>query len=143
MGTSLAARVAVVVGLVYVALGIGGFAITGWDTHWTVNTNDDLLGIGLNPFHNIVHVGIGALLLIMGVQKNTPAAEGALMGGGLTYIVVFVIGVTASDNLTILSIDGPGDVGNFFHLVSGVVALAVGLLSSAATASQMKKRGIA
>lgn len=142
MGTSLAAKAGAVFGVFYVAIGVIGFAATGL-TGFTQPGGDSLLGIGVNPFHNIAHIGIGALLLIMSMQKNTAAAEGAVMGVGLFYIVAFVIGVTAGDNLTILAISGQGDVGNFFHLVSGVTLLVIGLLSSGATASQTKRRGLA
>jgi hypothetical protein len=65
------------------------------------------------------------------------------MGVGLFYVVAFVIGVSASDNLTILGISSEGDPANFFHLVSGVALLAIGLISSGATATQAKRRGLA
>ena len=79
----------------------------------------------------------------MSLQKNDAAAEGAVMGVGLFYVVAFVIGVMNSDNLTIIGMRGEGDPANFFHLLSGVTLLLVGLLSSAATAAQAKKRGLA
>ena len=142
MGESLAAKGGAAFGAFYVAIGIIGFAATGF-TGFTQNSGDELLGIGVNPFHNIAHIGIGAILLILSLQKNTAATEGAVMGVGLFYIVAFVIGVTASDNLTILGMEGEGNVGNFFHLISGVTLLAIGLLSSGATASQAKRRGLA
>lgn len=142
MGTSLAARVGVLFGAFYCALGTIGFTATGF-TGFTQNSGDALLGIGLNPFHNIAHIGIGAFLLILSMQKNTAATEGAVMGVGLFYVVAFVIGVTASDNLTILAISGAGNVANVFHLISGVSLLTIGLLSSGATAADMKRRGLA
>jgi hypothetical protein len=142
MGTSLASRVGLAFGAFYVALGVIGFAVTGFEG-FTQNGPDKLLGVSVNPFHNIAHLGIGALLLIMGLQKNDAAAEGAVMGVGLFYITAFVIGITASDNLTILSIAGEGDVANFFHIVSGVFLLAVGLLSTGASSAQAKRRGLA
>jgi hypothetical protein len=90
-----------------------------------------------------VHLGTGAFLIIMGMQKNDAAAEGAVMGVGLFYITAFVIGVTSTNNLTILSMYGEGELANFFHLVSGVALLGVGLISSGATAAQAKRRGLA
>jgi hypothetical protein len=141
--SSLAARVGLAFGAFYVALGIVGFFVTGF-SGFTQQSGDSLLGVGLNPFHNIVHIGIGLLLLIMSRQgKSAAAAEGAVMGVGLFYVVAFVIGVTAPDNLTILGMRGEGDVGNFFHLVSGVTLLTFGLMSSGQTQAQMKRRGLA
>ena len=142
MGT-LAAKVGVAFGAFYVALGVVGFFITGFGGALTGEQGHELLGVSINQFHNIAHLGIGAFLIIMSLQKSDAAAEGAVMGVGLFYVVAFVIGVIASDNLTILGMRGEGDPANFFHLLSGVTLLVVGLLSSAATAQQMKRRGLA
>ncbi len=142
MGTSLAARFGVALGAFYVALGVLGFFVTGFEG-FTQNGPDKLLGVSVNPFHNLVHLGTGAFLIIMSLQKNDAAAEGAVMGVGLFYITAFVIGVTSTNNLTILSMYGEGELANFFHLVSGVALLGVGLISSGATAAQAKRRGLA
>ena len=143
MGGSLAARVGVAFGAFYVAIGIIGFFITGFGGALTGEHGDAILGISINQFHNIVHLGIGALLLALSLQKNEAAAEGAVMGVGLFYVVAFVIGVMNSDNLTIIGMRGADDPANFFHLISGATLLVVGLLSSAASASAAKKRGLA
>jgi len=142
LGSSLAQRVGPIFGAFYVAIGILGFFVTGF-TGLTANSGDKLLGFHINPFHNLVHIGIGLFLLIMCLQKSAAAAEGAVMGVGLFYVVAFVIGVTAPDNLTILSMSGEGDLENFNHIVNGVALLGIGLLSSGATAADMKKRGLA
>ena len=142
MGT-LAAKVGVAFGAFYVALGVIGFFITGFGGALTGEHGDAILGVSINQFHNLVHLGIGLFLVIMSLQKNAAAAEGAVMGVGLFYVVAFVIGVIANDNLTIIGMRGEGDPANFFHLLSGVTLLVVGLLSSAATAQQMKRRGLA
>ena len=139
---SMAQVIIPILGAVYVVLGIVGFAVTGFEG-FTQNGPDELIGGGLNPFHNLVHLGAGLFLIIMGLQKNPAAAEGAAMGAGLFLIVAFVIGVTGDDHLTILSTNSVADFNNFNHLVVGVTLLVVGLLSSGATASQMKKRGLA
>ena len=141
-GKSLAQVMLPILGAVYVVLGLVGFTVTGFEG-FTQDGPDELLGGGLNPFHNIVHLGAGLFLIIMGLQKNPAAAEGAAMGAGLSLIVFFVVGVTGDDNLTILSTNGIGDFNNFNHLVVGVTLLVVGLLSSGATSAQMKKRGLA
>lgn len=57
---------------------------------------------------------------------SAAVAEGAVMGVGLFYIVAFVIGVTAPDNLTIISMQGAGDLENYNHLVNGVLLLTIG-----------------
>ena len=141
MGTSLAQRLAPIIGAFYVAIGVIGFAVTGFD-NFLRNTPDELVGFSINPFHNLVHMAIGAFLIIM-CTRGPAIAEGAVMGVGLFYIVAFVIGVAAPDNLTIISMYGSGDLENLNHIVNGVLLLTIGLLSSARTASAAKARGLA
>jgi uncharacterized membrane protein len=141
--TSLAQRVGLAVGAFYVAIGVLGFFVTGFNVGFTAEAGDKLLGVAINPFHNLAHIGIGAILLIFALQKNIAAAEGAVMGVGLFYIVAFVIGVTAPDNLTILGIRGEDQLANFFHAVTGILLLAVGLISSGQTTAEMRRSGLA
>jgi hypothetical protein len=139
---SLAQKLGPLFGAFYITIGILGFFVTGF-TDWTQQTPDALFGFALNPFHNLVHLGIGSFLLLMSTRKSAATAEGALMGVGLFYIVAFVIGVSAPDNLTILSMAGEGDAENFNHIVNGVALLSIGLISSGQTQAQMKRRGLA
>jgi hypothetical protein len=139
-GPSMAQRVAPLIGGLYVAIGIIGFFITGFG-NFVQQTPDELIGFSINPMHNLVHLAIGAFLIIMCTRGSAPIAEGAVMGVGLFYIVAFVIGVTAPDNLTIISMSGTGDLENFNHIVNGVALLTIGLLSSGATQASMKRQG--
>lgn len=140
--SSLAQKVMPIIGLFYVVIGVIGFTITGFG-NFVQNTGDTMLGFSVNPFHNVVHFAIGAFLIVMCLGGSAPVAEGAVMGVGLFYVVAFVIGVVAPDNLTIISMTGAGDLENINHLFNGVVLLAIGLISSGATAADMKKRGLA
>ena len=139
---SLVQRVVPIIGGFYVAIGIIGFFVTGF-TDWVQQTPDKLLGFAINPFHNLVHLSIGAFLLFMATRPNKATGEGAVMGVGLFYIVAFVIGVYQPDNLTILSMHGEGDAENFNHIVNGVLLLTIGLLSSGQTQAAMRRRGLA
>ena len=142
MPNSLAAKVGVAFGAFYVVLGLIGFAVTGFGGALTGEQGDAILGITINQFHNIVHFGIGAFLVVMSLQKNDAAAEGAVMGVGLFYVVAFLLGVMNSDNLTIIGMRGQADPANFFHLLSGLTLLLVGLLSTGATHAEAKRRGL-
>lgn len=51
--------IAVVVGAAYVLAGVAGFAVTGFD-EWVGPTGETLVGLGVNPLHNVVHLVIGA-----------------------------------------------------------------------------------
>jgi hypothetical protein len=139
---SLVQTVVPLVGAFYVTIGILGFFATGF-SGFTQASGDSLLGFHVNPFHNLVHLSIGAFLIIMSMNKNKAVGEGATMGVGLFYIVAFVIGVYSSDNLTILAMKGAGDLENFNHITFGVLLLTVGLLSSGQTQTAMKRQGLA
>jgi len=131
-----------IIGLFYVVIGVAGFFSTGFGNFFQ-QTDDTLIGFSINPFHNVVHLAIGAFLLLMALNKNKAVGEGAIMGVGLFYVVAFVIGISGGENLSILSMSGVYDLENFNHLVNGVALLVVGLISSGATASQARKRGLA
>ncbi len=139
---SLAQVLGPILGAVYALVGVAGFFITGFD-NFLQDTDENLLGFSLNPFHNVVHLGAGLFLIIMCTAFSAAVAEGAVMGSGLFLIVAFVIGVTAPDNLTIISMNGEGDPENFNHLVVGVTLLAIGLISSGQTQARMKRQGLA
>jgi hypothetical protein len=129
-----------IIGAFYVVIGIIGFFVTGFG-NFLQNTGDSLIGFSINPFHNVVHLAIGAFLIIMS-QQTTSIAEGACMGIGLFYISATVIGVVGESNLTILSMFGRDDLENVNHIVNGVLLLALGLMSSAATENEAKRRGV-
>lgn len=115
------------VGLAYLAIGIVGFAVTGF-TGWVVDTREDLLGFDLNGFHNVVHLGIGAILIGVAFVREPAITQGVLIGGGLVYLLAAVLGFTQNlDQL--LSIDGVLASDNFLHLASGAAAVLVGVLS--------------
>lgn len=139
---SLVQTIVPLIGAFYVLIGVVGFFVTGF-SNFVQNTDDTLVGFSVNPFHNVVHFAIGAFLILMALNKNKAVGEGAIMGVGLFYVVAFVIGVVGDRNLTILSMTGAGDLENFNHLINGVVLLVLGLLSSGATASRAKQRGLA
>jgi hypothetical protein len=130
---SLAQRVMPLFGALYVGIGVIGFAFTGFGS-FLQNTDDYILisGLSVNPFHNVVHIAIGAFLLIMSRQSTT-TAEGACLGVGIFYVAAFVIGFVGPTNLTIISMQGRGDLENVNHLLNGVLLLSLGLISSMAT----------
>ncbi len=129
-----------IIGLFYVVIGLIGFGITGFGD-FVQNSSDDLIGFSINPFHNLVHLAIGAFLIIMSLQSSA-TAEGACLGVGLFYVVAFVIGVAGGSNLTIISMFGRGDLENFNHLLNGVLLLGLGLVSTGGTEARAKRTGI-
>jgi len=139
---SLAAGASLLIGASYVAVGIIGFIITGFGGFLQDTGQTLLFGFAsINPMHNLVHIVVGAFLMAM-TKASTASTEGALMGVGLFYIVAFVIGVIAPDNLTIIAMNGAGDGENLVHIVTGVTALTAGLLSVGRSEAAAKRSGI-
>lgn len=129
MGTSqrsIAQIGAVIVGVAYLAIGVIGFAFTGFG-NFVQDTGIGILGFDLNPFHNIIHLVVGGYLLFVSRLGRT-ITEGALIGGGLVYIVAAILGL--SNHLQIISINSAGAPDNFLHIASGLAALLLGLISS-------------
>lgn len=141
-GHSLAQRIGPLFGALYVGIGVIGFFVTGFD-NFLQNTDETLFGFSINPMHNLVHLAIGAFLIVMSTRRSVPTAEGAIMGVGLFYVVAFVIGSVSKDNLTIISMYGYTDLENYNHLVNGVALLTLGLISSARTQARTKRQGLA
>ncbi len=125
-GMTLARTFALVVGIVYLGVGVVGFLVTGFGA-FVEDTGKSLLGFDLNPFHNVVHIVIGAALLTVSRLDVPDLAEGVLIGGGLVYLLAAVVGFAGY--LDLLAINETLDPDNFLHLVSGLAALAVGLAS--------------
>ena len=140
---SLAAGASLLIGATYVAVGFIGFFVTGFGGFFADSDDKLLFGFAsINPMHNLVHILIGAFLIAM-TRFSTASTEGALMGVGLFYIMAFVIGVIAPDNLTIISMNGAGDGENLVHIVTGVTRSTAGLLSVAQSEAAAKRSGLA
>ena len=121
-----------VFGVVYLIVGLAGFAVTGFDDWFATDTGEILLWFELNPFHNVVHILIGAALL---AGASRPASARAIAGlVGVAYAVVGVVGFWAvGESWNILSLNQPD---NWLHIGTAVLALlAVGSAADRSDAS--------
>lgn len=106
-------------GVVYLIVGLVGFAVTGFDDWLATDTGELLLWFELNPLHNVVHIAIGAALL---AGASRPASARAIsLVVGVTYAVVGVLGFFAlGEEWNILSLNMAD---NWLHIATAVVAL--------------------
>jgi len=111
-------------GLGYVIFGLIGFIETGF-TGFAVDTNEELLIFDINVFHNIVHLAIGAGLLLASRMRDVTVTQGVVIGVGLFYVVAALLGFT--NDLQIISINDTFAPQNFQHLLSGVASVIVGV----------------
>ena len=123
-----------VFGVVYLLVGLLGFAYTGFAEFAGTNTGEKILGIfEVNPLHNIVHLAIGALLL--GASRAVTTAKAANTAVGGVYLLVGVLGLFILDSAAnILSLNGADNV---LHFLSAAVLLGVGLTADKRVAARV------
>jgi hypothetical protein len=140
-GSSPARLYCLLVGGVLVVAGIiGFFYASGFDTGDKVCINDNcdkVFGIlGVNGWHNLVHLGIGAVLLL----AAGAAARTAALGVGALYIVLSILGFIATgdggigflaEHNTLIDLVPVNNEDNVLHLILGVTGIAAGLASGA------------
>ena len=114
---------ALVIGAVYLLVGIVGFFVTGFDNFFGHDTNETILGFEVNPFHNIVHILIGAAGLLLARTLAGARTYGWLLAVG--YGATFVYGLFAvGQTWDFLSLNWAD---NWLHLVSALAGLALAL----------------
>ncbi len=114
---------AAIFGVVYLLVGLLGFAVTGFSDFAGTNTGDNLIIFEVNPLHNIVHLAIGALLLAS--SRTVASAKGANTAVGAVYLLVGILGLfLIGTDANILSLNGADNV---LHFASAIVLLGVGL----------------
>jgi hypothetical protein len=116
--------VATIFGAVYILVGLLGFAVTGGVT-FVATSGGLLLGIfEVNPLHNVVHLLVGAALLIAGLTR-VAAAKATNTTIGAVYLLLGIVGFfLVGTDANILALNTPD---HFLHLVSAIVLLGVGL----------------
>ena len=108
---------ALAVGASYLLAGLAGFFVTGFDDVAHHDTGERLLGLELNPLHNVVHLAIG----LAGVALWRSVA------GALTYGVLLAVGYGAAFVYGLVALGSDWDVlslnaaDNGLHLVSALV----------------------
>jgi hypothetical protein len=122
---------ALVFGGVYLLVGIVGFFVTGFDGFAAEIYGDKLIFFPLNPLHNIVHVGVGALWLFSASRHET--AKGVNLLIGAVYGLVAILGLAGA--LNFLAIEDAASADNYLHLATAALALYFGTAGARAEVS--------
>lgn len=124
MRTSPNRLLGVIFGAAYVLIGVLGFTVTS-GVGFFATRGGLLLGIfEVNIFHNVVHILIGAALLIAGLS-TVRAASTVNSVVGAAYLVLGLAGLFLVG--TALNILALNVADNVLHFASAAVLLAVGL----------------
>jgi hypothetical protein len=114
---------ALVLAVVFTVVGVAGFFVTGFD-NFAGHTDETLLGFEVNPLHNIVHLVLGLVGLVLWRTVNGALTYGYVLLVG--YLAAFVYGLFAIDrSWDFLSINAAD---NWLHAVLALAgAVLVGL----------------
>jgi Domain of unknown function (DUF4383) len=117
------------VGAVLVVAGITGFFYEASFATGDSIRSDDVFGIlSVNGWHNLVHIAIGAVLLLAAGS----AARGAALWVGVLYLVLCVLGFIATsnngigsvaENDTLLKLVPVNNEDNVLHLILGITGV--------------------
>jgi Domain of unknown function (DUF4383) len=115
-------------GVLVIAGIIGFFYEASFATGDSIRTHDVFGVLSVNGWHNLVHISIGALLLIAAGS----AARGAALFVGILYIVLCVLGFIATSNSgigfvaendTLLKLVPVNNEDNVLHLILGITGV--------------------
>lgn len=115
---------ALLVGVFFTAIGLAGFLVTGIDS-FAEPTGETLLGFGVNPLHNVVHLVLGIAGLAMAWSLRAARAYGWLLVVGYGAVLVLGLVVDQGDPANVLSIN---TADNVLHALTVVVGLVIALL---------------
>jgi Domain of unknown function (DUF4383) len=125
MSTSPNRLLGLVLGVVYLLVGVLGFFLTS-DTGFAATTGPKFIDLfAVNPLHNLVHLVVGIILLVTALV-GIRSARIANMTLGVIFLLVGVIGLLLAGSgnaLNVLAINGADNVLNF---ATAVVLLCVG-----------------
>jgi hypothetical protein len=124
-----AQRFALLFGAVYIAVGLAGFAVTGF-SDFTGMHHHTLLIFSINPAHNVVHLALG--LAWLAAAPHHRAAKVVNLVVGVVLGLVTVLGLAGG--MGILGMSGLADPDNFLHLATATLALYFGSLAAGSPA---------
>lgn len=115
---------ALAIGVVYLLVGAIGFAVTGFDD-WTMHDHSQtLIGFAINPLHNVVHLLIGLLGVLLWNGSRSARTYGWILAIGYGATFVYGLVVVNDPETNILNINLADNV---LHAVSAVAGLAIAL----------------
>jgi hypothetical protein len=115
-------------GILYLAIGVIGFGVTGFDGFFANTFSEKLIVFPLNPAHNVVHLLIGAAWV--GSSAKHAAAKAANVAIGGAYLLVFLLGLLGA--LEWLAIPAGFNADQILHVVTGGLGVYFGTVGERA-----------
>ena len=115
---------ATILGAVYLVVGVTGWFVTAGVGFFSMSGGLLVGLLGVNPFHNVLNILIGAALLMAGLF-TVASAKTLTTIAGTAFLVLGIAGLFVIGNgFNVLALNGADNV---LHFASAVVLLAVGL----------------
>lgn len=115
-----------VVAAVFVIVGIAGFVKTGVDDFAAHDTGITLLGFEVNPLHNVVHLALGIVGLLLVWSRRGALAYGIVVAVGYAGALVYGL-IAIGKDWDVLSINAAD---NWLHLALALVGVVLALLAA-------------
>lgn len=115
---------ALVIGVVYLLVGILGFFVTGFDGFAEHDHTETLLGFAVNPLHNIVHLLVGLLGVVLWKTRSGARTYGWILAIAYGAVSIYGLIVAGDAEGNFLNINGAD---NGLHIVSTLAGLAIAL----------------
>jgi hypothetical protein len=119
-----AQKFAALFGVVYLLVGVAGFAVTGFSDFAGMHSHK-LVIFAVNPLHNIIHVVLAIVWLASVPRART--ARLADLAIGVVLGLVTVLGFFGG--MGMLGMSGLADPDNFLHLITATLALYFGSMT--------------
>lgn len=116
--------VAVLVGVLFVVLGVMGFGATGIDRFAANDDGQVLFGLGVNPLHNIAHVAIGIAGIVLSARLRGARRYGWVMVAVFGALFAYGAVVAGSPNADVLNTNWAI---NWLHAAFAVLGLVIAL----------------
>jgi Domain of unknown function (DUF4383) len=131
MATRVGARTpaqifALAFGIVYLVVGVIGFAVTGFDNFAGETYNDELIVFAVNPLHNVVHILLGAVWI--GAADSYKTAKSINLVFGVVLLLVAILGLAGI--LQFLAIEDASSADNYLHLATAALSIYFGTAGS-------------
>ena len=123
-------RLALVIGAMYLGVGLWAFGVTD-HIDFAAREGGVLLGFELNALHNLVHVLIGSLGLVLALRMARVYGLMLLAGYGLTFVYgLFAVG---NPDINFLALNWAD---NGLHLLSALAGAAIAFWPARAEANR-------
>lgn len=114
----MAKTLAVIFGVVFLLIGLGGFAVNPLvGAHALFETDTT---------HNVIHLALGAVLLVVGLLAGARAALCLKIIGAIT-LILGALGLLGGDTLLGIAVNNGADT--WLHFILGAVLTAAGFMT--------------